>query len=251
MKFSTEPALYLFLATVFWAFLTIFFEMNNFIFLGTEPCKELYMLSFDCDPSNMTTLVVELSLGLVAAIILALYFRKKERREKEQRKREGLKQICDRFIHTLEHVTGVDDKVRQYYGIIQSQGPSNNPANVSYTKKQCEDRIQGLRSSIGALENSLLLVAGDLDHSVKSGMRFFVDVVERDTVLFENQFADFEKLSGLIGTANATKERLKKYAPDLIENAELELEDLKNKIKQGKNVSNEIMDFVWKEQSDI
>jgi len=248
MKVSTEPALYLFLAVVIWAFLEIFFGMNDFIFPDKTPCKELYMFTFHCDPSNMTTMAMELSIGLIVAIVLAVYFRKKERREKEQRKKEGLKQICDRFIHTLEHVTSVNDKVRQYYRIITSSDTTiNYPANVSLSKKQCEDRIQGLRGSAEALENSLVLVAGDLDHSIKSGMRFFVDVVKRDTILFDNQFSDNEKLSGLVGTANATKERLKKYAPDLIENAELELKDLKNKIKQGTNVSKEIMDFVWRE----
>ena len=248
MKFSTEPSLYLFLAIVIWAFLKIFFGMNDFIFPNAIPCEELYMFSFDCDPSNMTTMGIELSIGLIAAIILAVYFRKKEQREKEQRKREGLKQICDRFIHTLEHVNGVDDRVRQYYKISTSTDTTiNYPENVNLTKKQCERRIQGLRSSAAALENSLVLVAGDLDHNIKSGMRFFVDVVERDTELFKNQFSDNEKLCGLVGNANATKEKLNKYAPDLIKNAELELNDLKKKIKEGTNVSKEIIDFVWKE----
>lgn len=200
------------------------------------------------DLTNWFTLSIEMMIGLFVAIGVTVYFKEKEHRGQEQKRKEGLKQICDRFIHSLEHVKAVNEKVRQYYRIINSNDLSiNYSANVELVKKQSELRIQGLRNSATALENSLLLVAGDLEHNIKSGMRFYLDVVERDTSLFENEFSDMQKLDGLVGVANATKERLVKTNPTLIKNAESELEELKQKIQEKKNASQEIMDFVWKE----
>jgi hypothetical protein len=247
MKFSTEPSLYLFLVIVIWAFLIIFFELSGVILPNGGPCEELYMISFDCEPSNLMTMSIELWLGLIAAIIVTAIFRKKEQDEKNKRRREGLKQICDRFVHAMEHVTAVNNIVRRYYA---QNSPSNtlqdNTLNLNITKNQCDRSIRGLLDGVKALENSLLLVSGDLEHNVMSGIRFFIDTVRTNTKLFENKFSDEIALSGLVGNANATKDRLNRIAPDLIKNAELELKELTTKVRQGNYDSKDVIDFVWK-----
>ena len=200
------------------------------------------------DLTNWFTLSIEIMLGLFVAIGVTVYFHKKQIMEKENKNRNALKQIFDRYVYVLEHVKFVEKNIIQYYRIITSTDKKiNYPENIETTRRKCENSMKGLELSAKTLENSLILLAGELDHKIKSGLRFFLDVIDRDKILFDVESLDMEKLKGLIGTAEETKKRLTEYGPELMQNVELKFEELKDKIKKGGVSSTEIMDYVWKE----